>query len=253
MGLVNRLDRAQAHGHCGKLPVIRHQPGVGVGGQAVAVHLAAEVVQVGLVYAALQVGARIHARGAVPLVEHQVTRVAVLGAAEKVIETHVVQGGAGRETGNMPAQGIVVVIGPHHHRQRIPAHQGTDPAFHEQVPRHHLLFAGQNGVGKGGGDGRRQAQALLLGVLGQFPQQERGALRTVVPGHFIQCVQPFPGFRGIHVFCHKACLCCGMAPGITETGHALGSFIELTFLCAVHKLSEFTWKYPRAHPRRGRG
>src|SRR5690606_1847124 len=43
--LVDGLNRAQPHGHGGELPELGHQPGVGIGGQAVTVHFLAEVGQ----------------------------------------------------------------------------------------------------------------------------------------------------------------------------------------------------------------
>ena len=97
VGLINGLNRAQAHGHCGKLPVIRHQPGVRIRGQAVAIHLTPEVVQLLLGKPPFKVGARVHARRTVALVKHQVTGVTALVTAEEIVKAHIVKCGAGRE------------------------------------------------------------------------------------------------------------------------------------------------------------
>ena len=155
VGLVDRLDGAQAHGDRRELPVVGHQPGVGIGRQAAPVHLPAKLVQLRLLQPALQERAGVHARRAVALVEHQVAGMAVGSAAEKMVEPHVVQGRTGGEAGNMAAEPLIVVVGTHHHGQGVPAYQGANAAFHKQVPRHHLFFLGRDGVGKGGGDGGR--------------------------------------------------------------------------------------------------
>ena len=94
-GLVDGLDRTQPHGHGGKLPVIGHEPGMGVGGQPVPVHLASKIIELGFVQPTLEVGARVHAGSAMALIEHQIARVSALGAAEKVIEADIIQGRAG--------------------------------------------------------------------------------------------------------------------------------------------------------------
>ena len=60
-GLVDRHERAKPHRDGRKLPEIRHQPGMRIGGQAVAVDLLAEAEQLLLGEAALQEGAGIDA------------------------------------------------------------------------------------------------------------------------------------------------------------------------------------------------
>ena len=49
VGLVNRLQWPKPHGNGRKLPVIRHEPGVGVGGQAIAIDFTPEVFELRLV------------------------------------------------------------------------------------------------------------------------------------------------------------------------------------------------------------
>src|SRR5690554_3458748 len=62
MRLVDRLNRAQTHGYGRELPEVRHQPGMRVGGQTVAIHFTAEVVQLLFGQAAFKVGSRIDTR-----------------------------------------------------------------------------------------------------------------------------------------------------------------------------------------------
>ena len=68
----------------------------------------------------------------------------------------------------MAAQPFVVVVRPHHHGQGIPAHQRTNAALHEQVPRHQLLVAGGDGIAKRRGNRRGQAYTGFSGVLGKL-------------------------------------------------------------------------------------
>ena len=166
--LVDRLYRTQPHGHRGKLPVVRHQPGMRVRRQTATIDLAAKVVQLRLIETPLQERARIHTRRTVPLVKNEVAGVAVVGAAEKMIEAYIVQGGAGGKAGNMSAQALVVIIAAHHHGQRVPAHQRADAALHEDITGHHLFFGGCDGVGKGRRDRSWQTQAGTHRVPGQF-------------------------------------------------------------------------------------
>ena len=60
-GLVDRHQRAQAHRHRGKLPELRHQFGVRVGRQALALHFLAEVRQLLLAEAPFEEGAAVDA------------------------------------------------------------------------------------------------------------------------------------------------------------------------------------------------
>ena len=60
VSLIDGLDRPKAHGHRWELPVIRHQPGVGVGRQAFTVHLFPVFVQLIFVKTPFQVGAGVN-------------------------------------------------------------------------------------------------------------------------------------------------------------------------------------------------
>src|SRR5690606_11066706 len=84
--LVDRGDRAQAHRHGGRLPVLGHQPRVRVGADAAAVDFHAEVVELRFGDAAFHERARVHARRAVALDVEQVARVVFAGRAPEVVE-----------------------------------------------------------------------------------------------------------------------------------------------------------------------
>ena len=67
-GLVDGVERADAHGDGGEVPELRHEPGVGVGGEAgLAAEFVAEVGEAGFVEAAFEEGAGVDAGGGVAL------------------------------------------------------------------------------------------------------------------------------------------------------------------------------------------
>ena len=77
---------------------------MGVGGEAVAVHLLPKIVQLLLGQAAFQIGASVDARRGMALDEHQIAAVGVIGSVPEVVEADIVQGGAGGEAGDVAAQ-----------------------------------------------------------------------------------------------------------------------------------------------------
>ena len=165
MGLVDGLDRAQAHGHGGELPVVRHQPGVGIGRQPVTVHLLAVLVQLRLVEAALQVGSGINARGRMALEVDQIAFPLFVATVEEVVEANVIEGGGGRKRGNVATELAGALIGPYHHGHGIPADQRADTPLHEQIPRHAGFITHGNGVAERRGDGVWQLGAFPAGPL----------------------------------------------------------------------------------------
>ncbi len=78
--LVDRGDRTDAQRDRRELPEVRHQPRVRIGGEAVAADLLAEVVELLLGQAALEVGARVVAGGGVALEVDEVAAVALATA-----------------------------------------------------------------------------------------------------------------------------------------------------------------------------
>ncbi|MCY1396850.1 hypothetical protein D9M71_118350 [compost metagenome] len=197
--LVDRLDRAEAHGHGGELPEVRHQPGVRIGGQALAVHFLAEVVQLLFADAAFEEGAGVDAGGDRPLDEDQVAAMLLGGRLEEVVEANIVKGGRRGVGRDVPAQVRVQPVGAHHHRHRVPAGHRADAAFHEQVARHARFVAHRNAVAIRRGDGVGQLRAAAGGQLAHAGQQVVRAVFTFVLKYGFQGIQPFLGFDGIEV------------------------------------------------------
>ena len=120
LGLVDCVERAQAHRAGRKLPEVRHQIRVAVRRQSLAAGLAPVVVQLVHRHAAFEIGARIHARRRMRLEVHQV---ATLPGAEEVVEAHLEQVGRRCVARDVSAEIGVGLVGAHDHRQRVPPHQ----------------------------------------------------------------------------------------------------------------------------------
>ena len=137
-GLVDRVERRQAHGDRGELPILGHQTRVGIGGQPSAEGLPPEVVEAGLVEATLEEGAGIDARGRMSLEIDLVPAALGVGAVEEVVEADLVKGGGGGIGGDVSSDAVVLLVGTHHHGGRIPA----DDAPYRELG---LLVAGEVG------------------------------------------------------------------------------------------------------------
>ena len=97
-GLVDRVERAEAHRDGRELPEVGHAPRVRVARQPAAVDLAPEPVEVLLGQAALEERAGVDAGRGVALEEDLVAGAAVGLAAEEVVEADLVERGRRRVT-----------------------------------------------------------------------------------------------------------------------------------------------------------
>ena len=198
-GLIDRHQRAQAHRDGRELPVVRHQPGVRIGAQPVAVHLLAELEQTLLAQAALDEAARIDAGRAVALDVDQVAAMALGGRMPEMHEAGVVEQGRGLEARNVPAQLRALLVGAQDDRQRIPADVAADPVLDRPVAGMGRLAIGRDRVevGRIGRIGHRRALAARL--VHQLVQQEMRAIGAFEGQHRIQGVTPLTGLDGITV------------------------------------------------------
>ena len=197
--LVDCLNRTQPHGYRGELPEVRHQPGVGIGREALAISLLAEVVELVFGYAPFEEGAGIDAGRGMALEEHQITAVFLGRSLEEVVETDIVQSGAGGKGGDVTAQIRVLLVGTHDHGQRVPAHHRADAPLHEQVARHGRLVGDRNRVAIGRSDRVGQGSAAAAGQFAQARDQVMGAVLPLVVEYGLQRVEPFLGFKRIDI------------------------------------------------------
>jgi hypothetical protein len=186
--VVDRADRAYAHGAGRELPEVRHQIRVRIAAQALRAlagrgEFLAVKAQVFFVEAAFQVGACIHAGRAVRLKEHQVAAVLAFRhaftCAKEMVEAGFKQVGRAGVAGDVAAKlgraAGLGLVGAYHHGQRVPAHQRGQALFHRQVAGEHGLLVDADGV-----DVRRRqfglpADALLAGDAAQVHAASRRA------------------------------------------------------------------------------
>ena len=134
-GLVERGDRAEPHAHRRELPEVRHQPRVRVARQAAAVaaDLTAEVVEVVGLEPSLDERTGVDPGGGVALEVDLVAGVAVVLAAEEVVEADLVQRRRRRVRRQVAADAVGGLVRLDDHHRRVPPHEGADPSLDELV------------------------------------------------------------------------------------------------------------------------
>ena len=197
--LVDRLDRAKAHGYGRELPEVRHQPRVRIRGQTIAIDFLTEVVHLVFGDAAFHKCPGVNTGRGMALEVDKVATVFGGGGLEEVVEADVVERGAGGEAGDVATQVRISEVGAHHHGQGVPAHQGANAAFHEQVARHACFVGYRDGVAVRRGDGVGQLRAAAGGELTHAGHQIVSAIFTFTVDDRFKRVQPFLGFDGIEV------------------------------------------------------
>ena len=111
--------------------------GCGIRTQASAgLQFAAEILQLLFRNSAFKISTRIHAGSGVPLEVNDVAVAALRLRAEEMIEGNFIQRRSGGKRRDVPADAFLNFVGADDHRQRVPANQALDAAFH-------LLAAGK--------------------------------------------------------------------------------------------------------------
>ena len=203
-GVVNRADRPQAHRAGGELPKVGHQPRVRVARQAASAAVRcgdflAVVHQVLLAQAPFQKSAGIHPGGAVRLEEHQVALVLLGARMEEVVKPGLEQIGHAGVTGDVPTQLAIGLVGPHHHGQRVPTHDGHQPLFGGQVAWKHRLLVDGDGVHVRRVQLGLPAGALLARHDGQLVQNLAGPIWALGADQRQQGLSPLGGFFGVQI------------------------------------------------------
>ena len=102
-------------------------------------------------------------------------------------------------TGDVPAQLAIRLVGPHHHGQRVPAHDGHEPLFGRQIARKHRLLVHCDGVHVGCVELWLPAGALLPGHDGQLIENLARTRRTLCADQGQQGLAPLGGLFGVDV------------------------------------------------------
>src|SRR5215218_1555566 len=197
--LVDRHQRAEAHGDGRELPEVGHQPGVRVGGDALAVDLLAEVQQLLLGQPPFEEGAGVEARRGVALHVHEVAAVLLGGAVPEVLEADVVERRRGLEAGDVAAEFRTLLVGAQHDGERVPTDVGADAVLDGAVAGVSRLALGRDGVEVGRRRRVRHRRAAAARAPEQLVEQEGGAVLALDLDHAFQGVEPFPRLGGVDV------------------------------------------------------
>ena len=208
--LIDGLERAESHRAGRELPELGHQVRMAVGRQALAADFPPVMVQLRLAEPPFEEGAGVDAGGGMGLEKHQISR---LAGAEKVVEPDLEQVRRRGVAGDVAAQFGRQAVGPHHHRQRVPADQRDQPLFGVERPGKRGLVGEGDGVAVRRAPYRRQGHAPGPGAVEQLAQQEGGAVAAGVRDDGIERVQPLLGFGRIGVRRQD-----GPVAGTTEIG-----------------------------------
>ena len=175
-GVVEGADRPEAHGDRRVLPEVGHQARVRVARQAAAAapDLLAEVVEVVGGQPALHERPGVDARRGVALEVHGVAGVAVVLAAEEVVEPDLVEAGGAGERGEVAADAVGLLVRLDDHHRRVPADEGPDAPLDVLVAGEPWLVLAGDRVDVRRGHGGREADLRLLGPHQELGQQELG-------------------------------------------------------------------------------
>ena len=186
----------QAHRYRGKLPEVRHQPGMGIRRQAaVGPQLATEVFELLARDSPFEERSRIDARRSVPLKVDDVAFLAILAATEEVVVANLVQRRGRRVRGNVSADAIFHAVGSHDHRHGVPANEALDAALDSAAAGIGHFLAGVNGVDIRRVRRERQLHTVLLRVNAKLSKQPTDSRRTPMLQHVVERLEPLPGFN----------------------------------------------------------
>ncbi len=157
-----------------------------------------ERVELGLVEAALEECARVDARGRVALEEDLVARLAVVLAAEEVVEAHLVERG-GRGVGGDVAADVGAGVGPGHHDGRVPADVGADAALDVLVTGEPRLALRRDRVDVVGAAQARHADLVLAGPFQHAQHEVAGSGAALGLDDVVERLEPLVGLAGVDI------------------------------------------------------
>src|SRR5262249_23556773 len=197
--LIDGHQRPKTHRHGRKLPELRHQPRVRIGGQALAVDLLSEIQELVLSEAALEKGSRVNARRGVSLNVNEITAVMRRWRMPEMHEADVVERSRRLEARNVTAKLGGMLVRPQHDGKRVPANERTNSVLDRPVTRMRSLSLGRERIeirrvrriGHGRAPSARSIEHLLQQVVRAFGPFDLD--------HTIKRIEPFFGLRWIGV------------------------------------------------------
>ncbi len=162
---------------------------------AVGPQLATEVFELLARDSPFEERSRIDARRRVPLEVDDVAFLAILAAAEEVVEADLIQRRGRGVRRNVSADAIFHAVGAHDHRHRVPANEALDAALDLAAAGIRHFLAGVDGVDVRRVRRERQLHAVLLRVDAKLSKQPTDSRRTPVLQHVVERLEPLAGFE----------------------------------------------------------
>jgi hypothetical protein len=202
-GLVDRVDRAEAHRDRRELPELGHEPGMGVAGQPLApvvgrAALLAEQVELLLGQPALEVRAGVDAGRGMTLEEDLVAEAVGL-AAEEVVEADLVEARGRRIRRDVPADPDLGPVRAADHDRGVPPDVRADPPLDVLVTGELRLALGRDRVDVVGRPQRRDADLLRPRTLEHLEDQVARPGAPLALDDLVQRREPLTGLVGIDV------------------------------------------------------
>ena len=198
-GLVDGVERGEAHRDRGELPELGHEARVRVARQPTAVDLPAEAVHLLFPDAALEEGPSVDAGRGVALEKDLVAGSAIVLAPEEVVEAGLIQRCGGRVRREVAAEAFGGRVGPQDHDRSVPAEVCAHPPLQGGVSRDRGLLLGGDGVDVRGRHRPRQTGALLLRHLELATKQIPGSGRTAEVDDVSDGLCPFLRFPRVDI------------------------------------------------------
>ena len=135
----------------------------------------------------------------------QEIEVLVVASMEEMVEAHLEQIGRARIAGDVAAQLAIRLVGAHHHRQRVPAHEGTQALLDREVAGEGGLRLDRDRVDVRGVELGLPADLLLPCHARQFTQHEARTLGAMRLHQRQEGLAPFRAFGGVDVVMVRRC------------------------------------------------
>jgi hypothetical protein len=123
----------------------------------------------------------------------------VVLALEEVVEADLVERGRAGEGGEVAADALRPLVGPHHHHGRVPPDEGPDAPLQVLVTGEPRLLLGRDGVHVRRGDRGREPDLQGTCPLQQLGHEEARSRLAVGVDDRIEAVQPLARLAGIDV------------------------------------------------------
>ena len=149
--------------------------------------------------ATLEIRARVDSGRAMALDVEQVSTLRMVGALEKVVKAHLVEGRRALKTGNVASEPGRLPVRLHDHRHGVPTNDRPDPVLQTGFAGHRRLLVALNRIEVGGRRRIGQTRTAAPRLVDQAFDQIAAAFYPVRPEYGLQGRQPFRGFFGVYV------------------------------------------------------